>query len=290
MSVGEARGDHFGRSCACANCACNCWRQRIRDIANRKHIRDARFLLRADDDIAALVQLQLSRDQVGIRFPTNSDRHALHGHFERFDGPAAFNLHGFDAITSDDASNSRFRKHGEAAIRVKLFGELAARAHLLAAMDQRHGRTNFSEQQSVFRRSIAAADNADVFTGKLLAIARATLYQTPSLKLSFAGNAQSPAPQTGSDDDRDRLQLLAALKLNALRFQINAFKLDIRPEIKVRSLRLRDKTVSQLAAVRGAHAQIIFYGPVNGKKLPADFFRSLQHQRVEAQLVTPTRR
>src|SRR5437870_11973779 len=157
-------------------------------------------------------------------------------------------------------------------------------------MDQRHGRTNFSEQQSVFRRGIAAADNADVFTGKLLAIARATLYQTPSPKLSFAGNAQSPAPQTGSDDDRDRLQLLAALKRDALRFQINAFKLDIRPEIKVRSLRLRDKTVAQLAAVRGAHAQIIFDGVVNGKKLPTNFLVLLQNQRIEPELVTPTRR
>ena len=53
-------------------------------------------------------------------------------------------------------------------IGLQAFRELAARPQGLAAMDQRHGRTNFGQQQSILRRRIAAANDAYIFARKEL--------------------------------------------------------------------------------------------------------------------------
>src|SRR5437762_13328998 len=94
--------------------------------------------------------------------------------------------------------------------------------------------------------------------------------------------------QTSGDDDGDRLQLFTAAQLNSFSFQVHAFNLNIRPKIEIRSLRLLDKTIAQLAPVRRPQSKIILDRVVNRKKLPADFLALLEHERVETQLVAPT--
>src|SRR6185295_7067390 len=120
-----------------------------------------------------LIDFQLPPHKVGVRLKSNSDQHALHGHLKRFDGPGAFNLDGFNPITANNSMNDGFRKNGYAMVRGQRFGELSPRAHLSAAMNECDRGTNLSQQQSVFSRGIAAADDAHIFAGELLSIMRA---------------------------------------------------------------------------------------------------------------------
>src|SRR5207249_12121684 len=96
--------------------------------------------------------------------------------------------------------------------------------------------------------------------------------------------------QTGGDDHCDRLNILTAAKRDAFRFHIDALTLSVGPKIEIRSLRLFDKTIAQLAAVCCIYAEMVSNRVVNRKKLPADLLVLLQHQSVQAKLVAPKRR
>ena len=82
----------------------------------------------------------------------------------------------------------RLGKDGDAVMSMKLFGEFTTRAQLTAAIYHRHGRTNFREQQGVFRRCISAANHADVLARELIAIALAGFDDAATCEFSFTGN------------------------------------------------------------------------------------------------------
>jgi len=75
-------------------------------------------LSRTNNYKVTVVQVQLTANQIGIRFETNSDQHALNGHLKRLDGLRAFDLNCFHMIAADDATHDRFRKCSDAVIGV----------------------------------------------------------------------------------------------------------------------------------------------------------------------------
>ena len=121
---------------------------------------------------------------------SNSHEHALDRHLKRFEGAAALNLDSLDGLTAPNSAQHRFTKHSNAVICVQTLSELAPRAQLFAAMNERHSGTNFGEQQSVFYRRIAATDHTDVFARELMPVAGGGFDHSASFEISFAGNAE----------------------------------------------------------------------------------------------------
>src|SRR2546430_6056923 len=117
--------------------------------------------------MSTVIKFQLTANEICIRFPTDSDEHALYGHLKRLNRLRAFNLNSFNRVISHDAAHVRLGKDGDAVMSVKLLREFTPGAQLTAAIDHRHGRTNFREQQSVFRGCISAANHADVLAREL---------------------------------------------------------------------------------------------------------------------------
>jgi hypothetical protein len=113
---------------------------------------------------------------------------------KRFDGAGAFDFYGGNLIASDNASDDRFRENRNAMVGVQLLGKSATRAHFPAAMDKCDSRTNLGQQQSIFRRGVAAANDADVFALDYNPIAGSAFYQTPSSELFLSGNAEPSTP------------------------------------------------------------------------------------------------
>src|SRR2546427_5800103 len=67
----QTRGDHFRGRCARAGSAADRRRKRIGNIAGSKDIRHKRLLLTVDNDVTALIQLQLPTKQ--FRVGRNAD-------------------------------------------------------------------------------------------------------------------------------------------------------------------------------------------------------------------------
>src|SRR6185503_3716891 len=127
-----------------------------------EHVRDASLLTRVDHHIAGFIQVQLTANEIRIRFESNPNDYTLHRHLKRFEGAGPLNLNRLDVFIAEDAPDPRFRKYGDAVMRVKLFAEFAARAQLPAAVDERHRRTNLGQQQSILSSGITAADHTNV--------------------------------------------------------------------------------------------------------------------------------
>src|SRR5437867_4400851 len=168
----QSRRNHFRCRRTRSDCAGDGGRQRICHIPNCKYIANTRFLLGTHSYVTKLIQFQLAAKRIRVGLEPNSDQHALHGHLKRLNGAVPFNLNGFHVIATENAVHDGARKYRDAMVSVKLVGELPARAHFPSAVNQSDGRTNFSEQQSIFCGSITAANNANILARELITIAR----------------------------------------------------------------------------------------------------------------------
>src|SRR6266498_1119717 len=80
----QARRYHFCGGSAGATSAADSRRDRIRNIANRKYIRNIRFLLISNERITIVVQFQLLAEQLRVWFNPDSNHYTLHRHLKWF--------------------------------------------------------------------------------------------------------------------------------------------------------------------------------------------------------------
>src|SRR5205085_10528405 len=106
-----------------------------------------------------------------------------------FDAAAPPDLDRFRPLAADDARDPCLSKDRDAMLCAQPFDELRARTQTCAAMDERHGRADFGEQQSVLDRRIAAADDAHILARHLVALAHARLQPAAPRKLRLARHA-----------------------------------------------------------------------------------------------------
>jgi len=81
--------------------------------------------------------------------------------------------------------------------------------------------------------SIAASDNANIFSCEKLSIAGSGFYHSLADKLFLARHSQFSWSNSGCNDDGNRLQVFAAAQRYAPRSQVNGFDVDLSPQIKV---------------------------------------------------------
>src|SRR5205085_2840510 len=199
----QARGDDFGGGRARARCAADRGRERVREVADGEDHLDARLLLARHDDVAARVRVELVAEEFAVRLDADAYEDAAHGHAKRLERALARYLDRLDALFSDDAPERRLREDVDAKLAPYALGELGPRAQTFPAVDERHGRADFGEQQGVLRRRVAAPDDDDVLARHSVAVALARFEHAAPLELLLARHPQTPSAHARRDDEGD---------------------------------------------------------------------------------------
>src|SRR6266536_3201958 len=142
----QARRYHFCGGSAGATSAADCRRDRIRNIANRKYIRNIRFLLISNERITIVVQFQLLAEQLRVWFNPDSNHYTLHRHLKWFQCIFSEYFDRFNFFAAKNSGNHRLRKDRYAMLSLQLLSEGWPRPQVFTAMHKRYSWTNIRQQ------------------------------------------------------------------------------------------------------------------------------------------------
>lgn len=164
-----------------------------------------------------------------------------------------------------------------------------ARPKLVGTMHQRHARANCGENQTILKRRIAAAHDADFLPGKELLIARGRMADAAPNKFFFAKQAQPPIARAGRNNERLRRHRFPVHNEATLP-QVDFIEAALQTIRQIVCLQMRGKGVAQFGAGSVREARIFQHGMNHLQHLPAEFRRLFEQHRPQAERMTPQQR
>src|ERR1043165_7940114 len=160
------------------------------------------------DDIALLVELDLSFVDGGVRRVADGDEEALRREVVDFVRLEVADLERRDAalFRADDFVDGAVVAELDFRIRQRALLHDLRRAQGLAAVDDRHLRGKLRQERRLLHRRVAAADDRDLFAAEEESVAGRAVGDAETLQLFLRGEAALHGRGAGGDDQRVALE------------------------------------------------------------------------------------